>query len=207
MDENSIDLVDRCRQGDQDASREIFERYVARLISLVHRRMSSRLNRRVDAEDVVQSAFRSFFAGVDQNRFQFDQSGDLWKLLVVVSLNKLRRRVAHHRAAKRGMDREQSVARDADSSTDARLVHCFEAAASEPLPDAAAAVMDELALLTSDMDETQSEIVQLRLQGYEMLEIADQIGRSERTVRRVLSRVREQWQDRLSQEFGDDSAS
>lgn len=94
MDERSVILVGRCRQGDQDASYELFNRYVSRLITMVHRRMSSRLTRRVDAEDIVQSAFRSFFVGVEKNKFQIDQSGDLWRLLVVMSLNKLRRRVA-----------------------------------------------------------------------------------------------------------------
>ncbi|EMI45037.1 RNA polymerase sigma-70 [Rhodopirellula sp. SWK7] len=193
MDEHSVILVDRCRQGDQAASQELFDRYVARLITMVHRRMSSRLTRRVDAEDIVQSAFRSFFVGVENQKFHIDQTGDLWRLLVVMSLNKLRRRVAHHQAAKRGMDAEQSVANLPGDEN----VRCFEAAAMQPLPDAAAAVMEEFDHLTGDLDEHQVEIIRLRMQGFEMTEIADQVGRSERTVRRLLDKMRLRWRERL----------
>lgn len=193
VDEQTIHLVDQCRRGDQAASQELFDRYVSRLISMVHRRMSGRLTRRVDAEDVVQSAFRSFFVGVDNEKFQIDQTGDLWRLLVVISLNKLRRKVAYHRAAKRGMDAEQSV----QSPRGDDNARCFEAAAHEPLPDAAAAVMDEFNALTAGLEPHQIEIVRLRMHGYEMTEIAEQVGRSERTVRRLLDKVRDLWQQRL----------
>lgn len=192
---DSTVLVQRCRGGDQDASREVFDRYVARLISMVDRRMSGRLARRVDAEDIVQSAFRSFFVGVEKEKFHIDESGDLWRLLVVMSLNKLRRRVAHHRAAKRGMDAEQSRGHHDNDET----LTCFEVAATEPLPDAAAAVMDEFERLTSDFAPHQLEILQLRMHGYQMEEIAEKVGRSERTVRRLLDKTRSMWQERLAE--------
>lgn len=195
MDEESAILVERCRDGDELASRELFERYVSRLITMVHRRMSSRLARRVDAEDIVQSAFRSFFVGVEKEKFHIDQSGDLWRLLVVMSLNKLRRRVAHHRAAKRGMDTEQPLSTGHSDDSFA----CFEVAASEPLPDVAAAVMDEFQHLTSDFAPHQFEILQLRMHGYQMEEIAEKVGRSERTVRRLLDKTRVMWQERLEE--------
>jgi len=195
MDEVSVKLVDQCRRGDQAASQALFDRYVARLIAMVHRRMSTRLGRRVDAEDVVQSAFRSFFVGVNEEKFQIDQSGDLWRLLVVISLNKLRRRVAYHRAAKRGMDAEQSMTGRREEENR----HCFEVAASEPLPDAAAAVMDEFETLTSRLEPHQVEILRLRMHGYELTEIAEQVGKSERTVRRLLEKVRQMWQARLEE--------
>ncbi|MEM1227324.1 MAG: sigma-70 family RNA polymerase sigma factor [Planctomycetota bacterium] len=192
LDEQTVHLVDQCRLGDQAASRELFDRYVSRLIAMVHRRMSGRLTRRVDAEDVVQSAFRSFFVGVGDEKFHIDQTGDLWRLLVVISLNKLRRRVAYHRAAKRGMDAEQSISTPRDDEN-ARV---FEAAACEPLPEAAATMMDEFDRLTAGLEPHQIEIIRLRMHGYEMTEIADQIGRSERTVRRLLEKVRNLWLQR-----------
>lgn len=195
MDEESAILVERCRGGDELASRELFERYVSRLIAMVHRRMSTRLARRVDAEDIVQSAFRSFFVGVEKEKFHIDESGDLWRLLVVMSLNKLRRRVAHHRAAKRAMDAEQPLSTDHPDGSFA----CFEVAASEPLPDAATAVMDEFQHLTNDFAPHQLEILQLRMHGYQMEEIAAKVGRSERTVRRLLDKTRLMWQQRLAE--------
>lgn len=195
MNDDTPDLINRYRSGDPDAATAIFEKYVSRLISVVHRRMSSRLGRRVDAEDVVQSAFRSFFVGMDKDRFEFDEAGDLWRLLVVMSLNKLRRKAAHHGAAKRGMSAEQSI----NHTNRQGEAVCFETAASEPLPDAAAAMMDELENLTDGFDERQVRILRLRLHGYQMTEIADEMQCSERTIRRALEKVRQRWEERLEQ--------
>ena len=102
--------------------------------------MSAKLARRMDAEDVVQSAFRSFFSGVNRDQFQLEESGDLWRLLVVIALNKLRRQAAFHGAAKRQFKAEQSVRRTNDNAES----QCFEVAATTPLPEAELAVLDEL---------------------------------------------------------------
>ena len=62
VDDESIELLDRVRQGDEQAATELFDRYVERLIRLAQSRLSAKLRRRVDAEDVVQSVYRSFFS-------------------------------------------------------------------------------------------------------------------------------------------------
>src|SRR5947209_331345 len=54
-------LIDLWRQGDEDAARKIVDRYIDRLLVLARRRISQRLAPRVDAEDIVQSVFRTFF--------------------------------------------------------------------------------------------------------------------------------------------------
>lgn len=46
--------------GQSEAATAIFDRYVARLIALARSRIGAKLGRRVDAEDIVQSAYRSF---------------------------------------------------------------------------------------------------------------------------------------------------
>src|SRR5438132_1018442 len=60
--DDAADLMAQWRQGDQQAAAVLFQRYSGRLIELVRRRLSNRLNQRFDPEDVVQSAYRSFFA-------------------------------------------------------------------------------------------------------------------------------------------------
>ena len=54
---------------------------------------------RVDPEDVIQSAFRTFFVRVRNDEFTFDGENDLFKLLVRLTVNKALRQIAHHRAA------------------------------------------------------------------------------------------------------------
>jgi DNA-directed RNA polymerase specialized sigma24 family protein len=107
VDDTSAELVDRWRQGDQRAAERLFEGYAARLVGLARSRLSGKLARRLDAEDVVQSAFRSFFDGVHQGQYEVSHPGDLWRLLVSITLHKLYRQARRHAAGKRALDREQ----------------------------------------------------------------------------------------------------
>src|SRR5690606_26030565 len=106
---------------------------------------------------------------------------------VVMALNKLRGKIEYFGAAKRNWHRENSAVLG-EAGLDAGH---FEAIAREPLPDAAAAVQDELEQWAAEVDPLAAAIVQLRLQGYQLEEIAAEVQRSERTVRRILGRVRD----------------
>src|SRR5262245_39684709 len=102
MDKAS-DLVQRWRGGDQAAAAELFRRYADRLIALARSRMSQRLAQRVDPEDVVQSAYRSFFANTREGRYALDRGGDLWQLLVTITLHKLQHQVRRNNRQKRAV--------------------------------------------------------------------------------------------------------
>src|SRR5437879_3375640 len=106
MEAPSAELMARWRQGDQEAAEELFRRYAERLLALARSRLSARLARHVDPEDVVQSAFRSFFTGARADRFALRRSGDLWRLLVAITLHKLQHQVERHTAGKRTAVRE-----------------------------------------------------------------------------------------------------
>src|SRR5579884_576430 len=54
-------LLDLWRAGSEEAARQLFERYTDRLIALARGHIDQRLARRVDPEDITQSAFRTFF--------------------------------------------------------------------------------------------------------------------------------------------------
>ena len=62
-------LVERWQSGDQSAAKQLFDTYVDRLVALARRRISQRLNSRLDPEDVVQSVFRTFFERAKEGRF------------------------------------------------------------------------------------------------------------------------------------------
>jgi len=182
--DESIQLVERYRQGDEDAAKALFARYVGRLTSLAHSRLSAKLARRIDAEDVVQSVYRSFFVRAREGQYELHHSGDLWRLLAVITMNKLRRKVEHHTAAKRQVNQEQSDAGEEGLP----LYH--EALTREPSPVETLAVLEEIDLLTRGLTDVQKRMVELRLQGYLIEEIAEAVARSERTVRRVLEKVK-----------------
>jgi RNA polymerase sigma-70 factor (ECF subfamily) len=191
--DDSVELVEKYRRGDQNAAAMLFARYVGRLTSLAQSRLSSKLARRIDAEDVVQSAYRSFFIRARDGQYHLHNSGDLWRLLAVITMNKLRRKVEHHSAGKRQIDQEQNDHGDEGQP----LYH--EALTREPSPSDTVAVLEEVELLTRGLTDVQRRMVELRLQGYLIEEIAEEVARSERTVRRVLDKVKDCLEQRLEE--------
>ncbi|MEO2090886.1 MAG: ECF-type sigma factor, partial [Gemmataceae bacterium] len=92
------DLVSDYQGGDDDAARNLFDKYCERLLRLAKRRIGQRMASRFDPEDVVQSAFRTFFTRVRNDEFSFAEENDLFKLLVRLTVRKTLRRIEHHRA-------------------------------------------------------------------------------------------------------------
>jgi RNA polymerase sigma-70 factor (ECF subfamily) len=185
METSPRSLVERWRQGDQKAAEELFQLYVARLVAIVGDRISRRFVRHFDPGDVIQSAFRSFFMGAREGRFEFERDGDLWRLLVAVTLNKLRIKVRSFRAEKRDVEREEYV-----PSLDELCAEHADDLAREPTPVAAVALADEVDALMQALNPNERTMLEMRLQGYDLDEIARATGRCERTVRRVLDKVR-----------------
>lgn len=173
-------LLDRLQAGDEEAAAEVFHRYVERLTALARSRLSQRLAARLDADDVVMSAYRSFFVRAREGAFALGAGGDLWRLLVEITLHKLYRQAAHHSAKKR------SVAREA-SQPDGRPQRV---AAPEPTADLAVAAAEELGLAMRELSANARAALELRLQGHDLNEIARQLRCSERTVRRWLDDVK-----------------
>ena len=77
---STVELLARWREGDQQAEEELFSRYTTQLVALARSRLSPKLAGRVDAEDVVQSAYRSFFLAADRFVIQRRSatSGGFW---------------------------------------------------------------------------------------------------------------------------------
>jgi RNA polymerase sigma-70 factor (ECF subfamily) len=136
---SELDLLTRWRQGDEAAATELFNRYGQRLIALARKRVAVNLVSRFDPEDVVQSAYRSFFAGARDGRYECQLSHDLWQLLVTITLRKLHRQIRWNKAGKRTVDREQNVPLETGlGEPDAAWL------GQEPDPLAAVALVDRL---------------------------------------------------------------
>src|SRR5262245_43040033 len=195
MDNDSLgDLVARWREGDQEAATELFRRYANRLIALARSRLSNKIAHRVDPEDVVQSAYRSFFAGTREGRYDLQRGGDIWRLLVEITLHKLYGQVRYHSRRKRAVGREE------DLGSDEKLLH-LHVTTHEPSPVEALSLVDQLQQVMRRLLPLHRRMLELRLQGCNLDEIAATTDSGERTVRRVLERVKElleSWQDEKS---------
>src|SRR5262249_43679374 len=145
------------------------------LRALIRSRCSDQLARRVEPDDVVQSVFRRFFRQVMRGVYDVPPGEELWGLLLVIALNRLRSEEAYHRAEKRDV----RLCEPADPST----------LAAYPAADTAlleVSVVDVLERLPAG----QRQLVELRIQGHEVAAIAQIAGRSKRTVERTLQNVR-----------------
>ena len=190
-DEDSVDLLARWKGGDEGAASELFDRYVNRLVGLARNKLSDRMQRRVEPEDVVQSAYRSFFRKAGEEHYTLERSGDLWKLLATITVSKVRGQVEFHTAKKRGVYSEESVGGNSEFR-----VHP-EALSEEPTPEEAAAVVEEVQAVMQDLDALQRRIMELTLQNHSVEEISQEVQRSGRTVRRTLQMIREHLETRL----------
>jgi RNA polymerase sigma factor (sigma-70 family) len=178
----SAELLERCRRRDAAAEEALFQRYAGRLLRLAQSRLSSRLAARLDAEDVVNSAYRSFFRLAGEGEIVLSQSGDLWRLLARITVRKVCRNVRRHRADCRSIDREAPWP-EADNDRELAVL------SREPTPAEAAALWDEVRIVLEPMGPTQRRMIEMRLQGFDVEEIAANVKRSGRTVRRALAAV------------------
>lgn len=184
-DDRSGDLVARWREGDQGAAEVLFRRYANRLVALARSQLSAAVGRRVDPEDVVQSVYRSFFADTRAGRYEFQRGGDLWQLLVTITLHKLQDQIKYNRRAKRAVQREQPFG--SEDSLQGLQAHMLGHA---PSALEAVALVDQVEQLMRQLEPLHRRMLELRLQGYDLEEIAAATERTQRTVSRVLDRIK-----------------
>lgn len=172
-------LVSRLRDGEQDAATSLYVRYAKRLALLASKQMSPELAARVDPDDVVQSVFRTFFRRVEKGEYNIPEGEELWKLFLVISLNKVRSLGAFHRAGKRNIATTETLVGDGSPKAGMQEDEEFHALRL---------TIDEL---LAELSAPQPEMITLRIEGHDVAEIAERTGRSKRTVERVLQNFRQ----------------
>lgn len=186
MADTSVDLVRRWQAGEQSAAAAVFRRYTNRLIALARSRLSEQMARRVDPEDVVQSVYRTFFVDSREGRYEIQRGGDLWRLLVAITLHKLQLKAKHNTRQKRAVQKQQNF-----GSEDSLAGIQAHMSSHQPSPAEAAALADQLDQLMASLEPLHRRMLELRLQGYTLEEIAGATERTQRTVRRVLDRIKQ----------------
>jgi RNA polymerase sigma-70 factor (ECF subfamily) len=169
-------LLRRYRSGEQAAATTLYARYAQKIEAVAKARTSPALAPRMDAEDVVQSVFRTFFRRASEGQYEVPDGAELWNLLHIISLNKIRTLASHHRAAKRSVaatteldDADGATAEDHDELLALKLI----------INESLEALPDE-----------QRCIVQLRMEGHGVADIAAATQRSKRSVERLLQDFR-----------------
>lgn len=100
-------------------------------------------------------------------------------------MRKCGRRAGYHHAGRRDVRREAAPRTGADETVASR-----ELLGREPRPDEAAVLADTLEHLLAPLHPRGRQIIVLSLQRHDSAEIAAQTGCTQRTVQRVLQRLR-----------------
>ncbi len=188
------DLMVRLKARDEAAAREVFQRYAEQLIELARHKLRPIVRSKVDPEDVLQSALRSFFVRQQAGEFAgVDTWESLWKVLVTLTLRKCGRRLGHFLTDRRNIRLEVSETPAADESQD----HSWEALLAAPTEVEAIQLTETLEILLNRLGkedrrgERNRQILALHLQGHDAVAISEKLNCTERTVYRILERVKE----------------
>jgi RNA polymerase sigma-70 factor (ECF subfamily) len=169
-------LLRRFRAGQPDAATQLYDRYASKILALAKSNLGKDLRPRLDAEDVLQSVFRTFFRRAGQGEYDLPDGNNLWKLLFVIGLNKIRSKGAHHRADRR--DVRTTTTGDAAESALTGLCTTDETALTE--------LKLTIEEILGTFPASQRAIIELRMDGNKVNEIAEKTGRSKRTVERAI---------------------
>ena len=180
----AANLHDRLRAGDPQAAETVFARYARELVRVAEQHLSRKLAGRIDGEDVVQSVFRTFFRRSAAGEFEIESSNEMWRLLVTITLRKARAKGRFHTAANRDAG--------AEAGGDAGL---FDVADREPGPEEAALLVDQIETLLRGLPPLYARLLDLKLQGHTVVDIASELKVSRHTVHRALNLLQERLGD------------
>jgi RNA polymerase sigma factor (sigma-70 family) len=197
---NVTEWIRLLKEGDPAAAQQLWEKYFQRMVRLAYRRMGDMPRCAADEEDVAQSAFKSFFRGVEDGRFpKLSGRDDLWQILIMLTARKAARRRRHENRLKRGGGRVVSEAGLAAPDLEQNLL--AEIVGREASPGFAAEIADECRKLLLKLGDPKLRTLAVwKMEGYTNQEIAAKLNCVERSVERKLNIIRNRW----SQEFAHD---
>ncbi len=181
-DQEFATLMQRIREGSQEAAQELFERYGPHIFRVVRRQLHRNLRSKYDSADFAQAVWASFFA-VHPARRSFDGPEALISYLAELAKNKVidatRQRF---RTVKYNVGREESLER---SETVKRQLPTSR----EPTPSQVVRAKERWDQIVANLSENQQRVITLLLEGYTHQEIAEELDLNERTIRRLVRKV------------------
>jgi RNA polymerase sigma factor (sigma-70 family) len=182
-DEDFAGLLQRARQGDEQALRALAEQYEKEVRIVARVQLGPALRPYLDSVDLVQSVHKSLLMGIRQNRFDISSPDKL----IALALTIVRRKVARQW---RRLRRQQRISYGAgEGSTLPDLLASLSATEADPVR--AAQLRDALQQLWENVNDTEKRVLELRLQGYSTVEAARQLNLDADVLRVRLSRLRQ----------------
>jgi RNA polymerase sigma-70 factor (ECF subfamily) len=163
---------------------QIETRFRERLLRIAKTRLDRRLVPRIDEQDVLQSVLRSFFVRHADGQFAFESWNEVWALLVLMTKRKCVKQAQVHFAECRDVRKNSELS----GATDGRMVN---ASSSESMPAESVLMAEASERLWEELSDREKDVLVLALDGRTIEQIGGELGRTQRTVRRLLGSVRE----------------
>ncbi len=172
-------LMHRVREQSRDAVQELLEHYGPHILRVIRRKLNKRMRSKFDSADFAQAVWASFFAG-RARRYAFDRPEALLTFLTSLARNKVVEAVRQ-----RCQTQKYNVHRELPFASS---VLCRKAAV-QPTPSQAAVVNEEWEKLLGQLPPHRRRILVLLRQGSSCAEIAQELGLSVKTIRRIIQRL------------------
>lgn len=186
--------IEQLKDGRESAATKLWDHFLEKLTTLVRKKLRSCSTTIADEEDVVLDAVDACFRALSENRYpKVKNRDDLWKLLAVIAERKA---IDQIRRSKKGVDGiRANVSFRKVSGTSSIIDGIQEWPCSEPTPEFAAIVAENLRVYLDVLQEPYRQVALLKMQGYSNREIGEKIERSIPTVERYLKLIRTIWTD------------
>jgi RNA polymerase sigma factor (sigma-70 family) len=180
MDQGSsfTELIERVRSGDEHAASQLvneFEPVVRR--ELRFRLRDSRARLELESMDISQSVLSNFFVRVATRQYDLKEQGDLVRLLVTMTRNKVAEQLRNQHRQRRDSRRTRGGVED------------MPLASADPTPSRVVAGREILQLVRQSLNGEERRLVDLRCQGLSWEEIADSLGGSPDARRKQMARA------------------
>jgi len=178
-------LIESVRLGDEAAVTALLGQFEPEVRMMVRVRLPRILRNQLDSMDIVQAIWTSVFTGKPDDVARFTDVGQFRGFLAGVARNKVyeeyRRRT---KTKKYCLGREERLyVRKGERDVPLDVV------ASDPTPSEGVQADDRLDQLTRGRPLEEVRVVNLRRQGLKFHEIAQRLGISERSIRRVINAI------------------
>jgi DNA-directed RNA polymerase specialized sigma24 family protein len=162
------------------------------VVQQARRKLGGRSHGAAGGEDVAQSAFKSFFRGVEGRRFaDLGNRNELWQLLMMLVERKAFDLTRRETSQKRGGGKVAPLG----------TVGADKARGREPPPDVQAEIAENVEVRLNGLgDDVLRAVAVGKLAGYTHAEIAEQLKCTVSTVERKVALIRDAWRKELADE-------
>jgi DNA-directed RNA polymerase specialized sigma24 family protein len=187
--------LEQLRAGNPAAAEVLFRAYFERLVRVARQHLARDVRRAADEEDIALSALDSFFRGAAAGRYpHLHDRTDLWRLLLTITLFKVRDLARREGRQRRGGG-QVILAADLLDLLDEPGADLDRLTGPEPPPDLAVSFAEEVRRRLEQLPGDDLRRVALaRLEGDTVAEAARRLGCTRRAVERKLRLIRQIWQ-------------